>query len=400
MNKLREKFDLINKKFIKRKSFYKRVIEKLAFKRDLSLHKSVNDLYDRVEASLKDITESLASTVEGQPNLRVVRKKIKDLSKSFKKLHDVTKPVWRQWLEAVIFAGSLVFIIRTYIFGLYHVPTGSAEPTILVGDRLWGNKMIYYFNKIKQGDSVIFDNPKFIYDKSSLLNSFWQKYVGFPIPLLGLGVGPDNWVKRVVAIPGDVIEGRIEDDKTVIYRNGKKINETGHVNPYPLICLKKSVGFLPFNHIGMFSIPSFLVNCKKLVFYTYDFSKSFDDQPFYSMSNKDVRRDVDNNLILKYAYSPSYIYDYNTGDIEGSVDNFGPIRIPEGKYWVMGDSRKNSEDSRFWGLLDESLIHGRASFIIYSVDSEEVLWIFELLKHPIDFWMKSVRWNRFLKWIK
>ena len=303
----------------------------------------------------------------------------------YKELIELTKPIWRQWVEAIVVAGALVFVLRTYIFGLYHVPTGSAEPTILVGDRLWGNKMAYYWGEVKRGDSVIFDDPEFIYDRSNIINYYWQKYIGMEIPLLGLSRGPENWVKRVIAVPGDVIEGRIENGKTVVYLNGKKLDESSYVNPYPLIGLLKTTGFIDLEHIGPFSVPSFLRKQLKVVNYTYDPKKSFQEQPFYNMSEDQVIRKPDGTPFMRMPYSPS------------EEDVFGPIKLPKGKYWVMGDSRKNSRDSRFWNFLDESLIHGRASFIIYSVDSEEPLWLFELLKHPIDFWKKKVRWNRFLK---
>ncbi len=287
--------------------------------------------------------------------------------------------------------------LRTYIFGLYHVPTGSAEPTILVGDRLWGNKLSYYLGPINHGDYIICDNPEFIYDRSNPINYFWQKYVGFPIAILGLSTGPDNWTKRVIAIPGDTIEGRVEDGKTAIYRNGEKLDETSYVNPLPLIKLAKTTGFVDMDDFGSFRILSFLRKTAKPVDYTYDPSKDFDEQPFYNMSEDEVVRKRDGSLMLKQPYSPTYEFGEIYGEIGRSVDSFGPIKVPKGKYWVMGDSRKNSEDARFWGMLDESLVHGRASFILYSVDSEEPFWLFELLKYPIAFWMKSVRWNRFLK---
>lgn len=400
MENLKNKFELWNSKYNFKKNYFKTVVEKWSVAGKLDLYKKGLDLLQELNLLSKELQEGFISTVEAQTDKNSLRKKLKDFKKSYKQLNDITKPAWRQWIEAVVVAGSMVFVLRTYIFGLYHVPTGSAEPTILVGDRIWGNKMAYYLEKIKHGDSVIFDNPEFVFDRSSSLNYFWQKYIGFPIPILGLSAGPDNWVKRVIAIPGDIIEGRVEAEKTVIYRNGKRLDESNYVNPYPLIGLRKSTGFVPFSYFGLLPVPSFLRAIRKDVFYTYDPSKTFDNQPFYKMKPDEIMKRSNNTSIIKKPYSPCYEYDYINGFSSKSVDEFGPIRIPQGKYWVMGDSRKNSRDSRFWGLLDENLIHGKASFIIYSVDSEEPLWIFELLKHPFDFWKKSIRWNRFLKWIK
>ncbi|MBD3272804.1 signal peptidase I [Candidatus Dependentiae bacterium] len=400
MENLKKSFEKINSKYISKKNHFTKVLEKWWTKGKLDLHKKALSLMQEAESLSKEIQESFVTTVEGEPNKILLNKKIKNFKKCYKKLNEMTKSSWRQWIEAIVVAGSLVFILRTYIFGLYHVPTGSAEPTILVGDRLWGNKFTYYFDKIKHGDTIIFDNPEFVFDRPNTFNYYWQKYVGFPIPLLGLSAGPDNWTKRVIAVPGDVIEGRIEDDKTVIYRNGKKLDESGYVNPYPLIRLVKTTGFIKPSSIAMLPIPSFLRKTIKMVKYTYVPSKTFSKQPFYYIKPNEVVRKADNTPFLEWPYTPTYEYDQINGFSGKSIDEFGPIRIPKDKYWVMGDSRKNSRDSRFWGLLDKSLIHGKASFIIYSVDSEEPLWIFELLKHPIDFWTKSVRWNRFLKWIK
>jgi signal peptidase I len=50
-------------------------------------------------------------------------------------------------------------------------------------------------------------------------------------------------------------------------------------------------------------------------------------------------------------------------------ERYGPVRVPEGQYFVMGDNRDNSQDSRYWGFLPRSYIKGRALMIYWSFDS-------------------------------
>ncbi|MCK4264960.1 signal peptidase I [Candidatus Babeliales bacterium] len=303
------------------------------------------------------------------------------------------KSILQEWLEALIVVGFAFFFIKTYIGGLYHVPTGSAEPNLLVGDRVVGNKIVYQFlRRPKRGELVMFDDPKFQYDINNKLNYLWQKYIGIiSIPILGLEEGPVNVVKRVVGIPGDTVEGRVENDETVIYLNGKQLEEP-YLNILPLIALNKKVGFLNFDSFGPIRIPEFLRGRVRQVTYTYDPKVDFEHQPYYNMSK-------DEAVINPYTLEPLLLLAKSPTRLPYGrvVDNFGPFVIPEGKYWVMGDSRKNSEDSRFWGFLDESLVQGKASFILYSVDSEEPVWFFEWFKRPFSFWTKCVRWTRIFK---
>ena len=163
---------------------------------------------------------------------------------------------------------------------------------------------------------------------------------------------------------------------------------------FHLIKLKKEVGFINIDNIGPLSIPSFLRWKIKQggSGYTYVPDVSYDQQPYYYMREEEVIKNPSTGKpVLIMPGTPDI--DFGTGMVR---DVFGPITLPPSMYWVMGDSRKNSRDSRYWGLLDGKLIHGRASFVIYSVDSEEPFWLFDLIKHPVSFWIKHVRWGRFL----
>lgn len=362
MNRLKRIFEAMYSKFSAKKPLYKSKIEKWADRGKDSWHEKGQALLEKLEKEGQEIKELFASA-GAEVKETAVKARMKLFKKMHKQLSESVKPAWRQWIEALLIAGLVALILRHFIFGLYHVPTGSAEPTILVGDRVWGNKLAYVFDKVKRNDLVIFDNPQHKYDKSNWLKFAWQKYVGLPIPILGVESGPINMVKRVIACPGDWIEGRVEDDKTVIYVNNKKLDEP-YVNKLPLIWLKKETGFLDFDFIR--EIPILNLFQKRVVhggtgvWYTYDPSKSFEEQPFYYMEKSEVIA-IPGYPFIRKPYTESF----KDANGKESVDVFGPIRVPEGKYWVMGDSRKNSQDSRWFGFLDEKLIHGRLSFIIY-----------------------------------
>ena len=389
--RLKKRYSRIIASFQEHQGRVRAAIEKWRKQGNLSQYEKYHSMMSEAERLEKELTP--LEHVDQEPKAIIdTHAKIKRLKRLHATLKQETKSHIRQWVEAIVVALSLALIIRNFAFTLYHVPTGSAESTILVGDRILGNKAAYFFSDVKRGDLVIFDDPREGYDESSKIQYFWQRYIGFPIPLLGLKGGPINVVKRVIGLPGDVVEGKIEGGKTVVYLNGQKLDEP-YVNTLPLIVLYRDKGLLPLSSVGPFRIPDFLRKEHKLVRYTYDPAKSYANQPYYYMDEKNIYADANGQPILYEAFTPE-----RPSDRHGmSVDEFGPRTIPEGMYWMMGDSRKNSEDSRYWQCLDKKYIHGRASFIVYSVDSEEAIWLFDLIKHPINFWTKHLRWNRFFK---
>ncbi len=66
-------------------------------------------------------------------------------------------------------------------------------------------------------------------------------------------------------------------------------------------------------------------------------------------------------------------------------DNWGPIVVPEGRYFVLGDNRDDSEDSRYWGFVDAAAVKGKPLFIYYSFDPNVL--------RPFP-WITDIRWDR------
>lgn len=71
-------------------------------------------------------------------------------------------------------------------------------------------------------------------------------------------------------------------------------------------------------------------------------------------------------------------------------DSFGPVTVPAGQLFMMGDNRHNSNDSRYWGFMPQENILGRASTIWLAC--EEPIPVLGLLCNPL-----TIRWNRLLK---
>src|SRR5438128_3938086 len=66
-------------------------------------------------------------------------------------------------------------------------------------------------------------------------------------------------------------------------------------------------------------------------------------------------------------------------------DNWGPLLVPPGKYFVLGDNRDNSSDSRYWGFVDEAAVKGRPLVVYFSYDREA--------RDALP-WLTDIRWHR------
>ena len=268
------------------------------------------------------------------------------------------------FLELFLVILPVAFTVRTFVFGLYQVPSCSMETTLLEGERFVADKLTYWFRKPVRGEIIAFNAPDksvtpkgFQYSTNSFKN-FFERYVW----------GPDNWTKRIIGIPGDHMRGAIENGRTVVYRNGEKLDERSYINRYPLIAIWKNQ-----THSDLKS---------------YDPAKPWQEQEFYSIDPNTIIRNRETNE--PFIYEPG-------APLSDGIDEFD-IHLGPNQYWVMGDNRLGSDDSRSWGPLDGKLIHGKILFRLWSSDSNESWWFMDLLKHPIDFW-KKLRYKRSLQFV-
>lgn len=311
---------------------------------------------------------------------------------------------WESIRELLVLI-TIVFLVRTFGFGLYQVPTGSMETTMLVGERFFADKFTYLFTSPQRGDIIAFNAPPSVFEYSK--NPFvrlWQDYVW----------GPPNWTKRVIGVPGDTVRGVVEDGKPVVYLNGKKLDEP-YLNKFPLIGVWKENPIVlrqraeqEILHLMMSKRlnPQYMSSYVEQLlrgqwdWRSYDPDYSYKNQPYYRMNADRVVKNEQGQPELLYPGTPLPPRENMQKQVQGNsywngTDDFY-VELGDGQYWCMGDNRLGSKDCRYFGPIDKRLIHGRILFRIWSIDSTESWWIFDLIKHPVDFWSR-MRWSRFLQ---
>ena len=227
-----------------------------------------------------------------------------DTDTSEAKTRLIMQPWWLDWTAGLFPVIIVVFLLRSFLFEPFKIPSGSMIPTLLINDLILVNKFHYGVrlpvinlkvldnNSPQRGDVMVFRYP--------------------PKPSL-------DYIKRVVGVPGD----------EVAYLN-KKLT----INGKPLI--KQA-------------LPDFFDED------TMRYSKQFEEvtgSKKYRLLNDDDRpafipgtEDFPNKQNCRYSN-------------EGVV-----CKVPEGHYFMMGDNRDNSLDSRYWGFVPEKNIVGKAFFV-------------------------------------
>ena len=214
------------------------------------------------------------------------------------------QPWWLDWTAGLFPVIAAVFLLSSFLFEPFKIPSGSMIPTLLVGDLILVNKFTYGVRlpvvntKITQGtppargDVMVFRYP--------------------PQPSL-------DYIKRVVGVPGDEV-AYINKRLTI---NGKAIDTK--------------------------EMPDFFE--EDAMRYFKQFEEQLGGQPHRLLNNQDVPAFVQGASNFAYRENCRYC-------VEGVV-----CKVPEGHYFMMGDNRDNSLDSRYWGFVPDANIVGKAFFV-------------------------------------
>ncbi len=184
------------------------------------------------------------------------------------------------WLEFPLLIGAALLIavlIKTFLFQAFWIPSSSMENTLLIYDRVLVSKLSYEFSDISQLDVIVFDDPRAGFEQPE--EDAIERAIRNLKESIGLATPQSEFIKRVIGLPGDVVEGR---DGSV-FVNGVRL-----------------------------------------------------DEPYLKQPDLPIRP-------------------------------FGPVTVPVDSLFVMGDNRRASQDSRFFGPIPVDDVVGKAFVIIWPV---------------------------------
>ncbi|HEY5395106.1 MAG TPA: signal peptidase I [Trebonia sp.] len=134
------------------------------------------------------------------------------------------RPFWRDLAVIVIAALVLTILLKAFVVQVFSIPSGSMENTLLPGDRILVNKMVYRFRPIEPGDIVVFSGSG-SWDPPTPAPSLWGRVTS----LVGIAGPGTDYVKRVIGVPGDhVVCCNALGQVTV---NGVALSEKSYIYP-------------------------------------------------------------------------------------------------------------------------------------------------------------------------
>ncbi len=240
------------------------------------------------------------------------------------------RSLWREYFESSAVVLVMAMFFMTFVAQAAEVPSASMENTVYVGDRFLINKFIF-----APGPATPFLPQREIRRGDIVV----FKYPAESVPSENIVQHKTLFIKRVVALPGETIEVRGAD----VFVNGKALPE------YRVKVLDRQLGN------------------DKAPLRRLEFPPRGADAPY----------------TVYYSPTPSPAGTYGVSR---------PYRIPDDSYFMMGDNRDNSADSRVWGPVRRDLIVGRAMFIIWSYDEHA-----PRSDSPLGFitdLFRNTRWSR------
>lgn len=152
---------------------------------------------------------------------------------------------FRELVILVVLVIVLTALLRGFVFGAYRIPSGSMEQTLEIGDKVLVNKLVYNFRDVERGDVVVFNGagswtPKMKSEESlSPLRQVRRWVTEF---FGGTPVGEEDFIKRVVGVPGDKVECRKTGHGFRVFVNGTRLHERSYLFPGDAPCAKRFAG--------------------------------------------------------------------------------------------------------------------------------------------------------------